>query len=449
MENFFPEDLEGRIRKLEEALFPIFGMEVPDQPRLDFSVLPLVDQNAEFSIRFRFALMAVIIASLCGRDGEMPADLQFLTQELYGRIISSIANYKVRVQSVIPVDSPLTKIPFCQSAFRERSRNLDISDITNGRGMFNELISAFGEEANSYLSRRNGSAAGALFIESVTTGRAGGNPLLSLVISALIPALINRDEDFKKVLDAFSARMTALSEPSNDQVRDSKGQSVSRLSNVEPQMEDVMVEIDIVGGSNSRGRCLSDLDLKKFPQAMMAIEYRPVVEAAWSKLQELPEEFQRRFLEFLDAEPSGDPEALYRDLKAEHIESMRPYDDEAANDALHDIRTIGNAAEQEFKRAYALFSTSVPLAEIVRRIEVKFGPTARTRAEREAKDRAEREAVRRAQLEARDRADQEAVDRVQRDAAKRAKEDAEEKKFVFALGLIFFLFLLFGASIIG
>jgi hypothetical protein len=185
----------------------------------------------------------------------------------------------------------------------------------------------------------------------------------------------------------------------------------------------------------------NSMQKQSFPLAMMAIEYRPEAEAAWSKMQELPENFQKRFLEDLDANPTVDPAVLCRELEVEHIKTMRPYDDEAANDALQDVRTIGDAAEQEFKKVYSLFSTTIPLEELVRRVESKFGPTERTRLEREAKDRAAREA--------KDRAEQEAADQAHRDAAKRAEEDARSDKKVFAAILALFLFILFGASIIG
>lgn len=196
---------------------------------------------------------------------------------------------------------------------------------------------------------------------------------------------------------------------------------------------DLEPAMDVAAGAftDNRAELTNEPDIKteleNFPQAMMAIQYRPEVEAAWSKIQDLPEELQRRFLENLDTDPTVDPVVLSSELEAEHLKLMRPYDDEFANDALEDVRTIGDDAEREFNRAYGLFSTTIPLDEIIQRVEAKFGPTERTRREQEAKEREWRVAQEHARQEAKERAERKAKERAQEEAKERAEREAEEQ----------------------
>lgn len=135
-------------------------------------------------------------------------------------------------------------------------------------------------------------------------------------------------------------------------------------------------------------------DLNQFPNAMLAIEYGSKAQDAWKEIRLLPPTFQHQFLERLEEEPRGDAHALATFLRGEFDKLQRPFGSENANDALADVRTIGSEAEEEFKRVYETLGETIPLGDIVERIEGKFGPTAKTR-EREQQHRREQEEIER------------------------------------------------------
>ena len=124
-----------------------------------------------------------------------------------------------------------------------------------------------------------------------------------------------------------------------------------------------------------------------FPKALMAIGYRREAEEAWSQAQHLPTEYMRRFLEALDEDPKCDALEALSAVEEEFKKEQRPFDDEAANDALEQVRTISPEAALEFKNVYETFGDTVPLPELIQRIEANYGPSEETIARREQERR--------------------------------------------------------------
>jgi hypothetical protein len=108
----------------------------------------------------------------------------------------------------------------------------------------------------------------------------------------------------------------------------------------------------------------NEVNLGDFPKAQMAIDYRPDVMDAWTKTQALTVPFQRRFMESLESDPRSDPQKLAASLQEEFKKEQRPFDDEAANDALEDVRTISPSAVLEFKNVYETFGDTIPLPDL-------------------------------------------------------------------------------------
>ena len=121
-----------------------------------------------------------------------------------------------------------------------------------------------------------------------------------------------------------------------------------------------------------------EFNLGDFPKAQMAIEYRSDVMDAWTKTRALPIPFQRRFMESLESDPRSDPQKLAASLEEEFKKQQRPFDDDAANDALEEVRTISPAAVVEFKNVYETLGGTVPVLKILERIEATHGPSKRT-----------------------------------------------------------------------
>lgn len=123
--------------------------------------------------------------------------------------------------------------------------------------------------------------------------------------------------------------------------------------------------------------------------AFKVMEYRSDARRVWGNIQELPEQYHGRFLEALGKDPGSDLHELEAKFFDEYQKVLRPYEDDLANDALEDVRTIGPEAEAEFIEVYEMLADSVPLEELINQIESKFGPTMKT-IEREKREEEER-----------------------------------------------------------
>ena len=131
------------------------------------------------------------------------------------------------------------------------------------------------------------------------------------------------------------------------------------------------------------------------------IDHSDAAASAWEDIKSLPEEYQQRFLASLDQEPTLDVGPLAAQLIADRAKELRPYDDEDANDSLEQARTISVEAEQEFREVYNMLGSSLTPSEILKKIESKFGPSAKTISERERQRREAQKEQRRREVELR------------------------------------------------
>lgn len=162
-------------------------------------------------------------------------------------------------------------------------------------------------------------------------------------------------------------------------------------------------------------------------QAMLAIEYCPETASAWATVQKLPRKYQDCFLQIVGAKPQQDARKLAAILLAKYRKVLKPYRNDEANNALASARTISAEAEAEFMIVYDLLGEKVKPAELLQRIETKFGPSRQTllalEQEKEAREQ------RAQQQEAHERAAQEKAAREQEAREQEAaKRQAEERK---------------------
>jgi hypothetical protein len=132
----------------------------------------------------------------------------------------------------------------------------------------------------------------------------------------------------------------------------------------------------------------NDIDEKaqKYAEtALKVIEYRADAGSVWDNIQELPEKYHGRFLEDLGKNPKCDVYELEGKILAERKKSLRPFENQLANDILDDMRTIGPEAESEFKEVYEILSDTVCPEDLGKQIEAKFGPSTRTELLRKSK----------------------------------------------------------------
>lgn len=147
------------------------------------------------------------------------------------------------------------------------------------------------------------------------------------------------------------------------------------------------VALEIVGS-------VDEDNLGEYYRAMKVIEYHPDAASSWGKVQEMPLEYQRVFLDLLEANPTANTQSILLSLEEKFGKEQRPFPNDDANNALAEARTISPEAAAEFQEVYTLLQGTVPASDILKKIEVRFGPTELTKRrieeEREL-DRRERE----------------------------------------------------------
>lgn len=173
-----------------------------------------------------------------------------------------------------------------------------------------------------------------------------------------------------------------------------------------------------------RSNAIEATSARRFSKAWKVIDYSDAAAAAWEDIKSLPEEYQQRFLASLDQEPALDVGPLAAQIIADRAKELRPYDDNSANDALEQARTISLEAEQEFLEVYDMLGSSLAPSEILKKVESKFGPSAETISERE---RQRREAERKA-----------AVQRLSEEERRRRKAErkAKDKRISHAVNFL-------------
>ena len=140
------------------------------------------------------------------------------------------------------------------------------------------------------------------------------------------------------------------------------------------EMPDLMLQVEIPPKNND----IDDNAQKYAETALKVIEYRSEAKRVWDNIQELPEQYHGRFLEALGKNPRSDLNELEANFFDEYRKVLRPYEDDLANDALEDVRTIGPEAEAEFREVFEMLADAVSLEELINQIESKFGPTMKT-----------------------------------------------------------------------
>ena len=163
-----------------------------------------------------------------------------------------------------------------------------------------------------------------------------------------------------------------------------------RLENEKPTPESKIMAEKIINPNELSRSTTSNRELE-FPRALRVIEYSEDASQAWEQVNDLPLEYQIKFLDALEKNPSQEVEILVSEINEARTREIRPYDDELANDALEESRTISPEAAAEFHEVYHLLQNKFSAFEILRKIESKYGPSKKTLREIElAKREAER-----------------------------------------------------------
>ena len=109
----------------------------------------------------------------------------------------------------------------------------------------------------------------------------------------------------------------------------------------------------------------------RYRKAFVAIEYRPEAKDALDSLKDLPNQFKIKYLELLEDNPKGSIEDYINTIKNEFAAWENPYENEDFNKSLQEVRAIGPAAEEEYKKVIHLLGESANLASVVENIKIK------------------------------------------------------------------------------
>ena len=181
--------------------------------------------------------------------------------------------------------------------------------------------------------------------------------------------------------------------------------------------------------------------LGKYPNAQIAIKYRDDVEQAWAKAERLPHFYKNQFLMSLDKDPELDSLNLLSSLQAAYQIELRPFKDEAANNALEQARTISTEAAFEFKRVYEALNSIISVSEILEKIETEFGSSEQTIIAEKKTKLAKNIDINQLSLKQRNEARRNRIIAIEREATVKVDEVAQKQNFrTRGYGIISFLF---------
>ena len=106
-------------------------------------------------------------------------------------------------------------------------------------------------------------------------------------------------------------------------------------------------------------------------KAKKIISYSPEAQVAWNSIQDLPEKFKNMFLQELQENPTQEAYELAEAIRLMLANELRPYADDAANNALEKARKINAKAEEEFKEVYSILGKKSDLDYIISKIKKK------------------------------------------------------------------------------
>lgn len=120
----------------------------------------------------------------------------------------------------------------------------------------------------------------------------------------------------------------------------------------------------------------------QYPNAQLALEYRPEVQALMDSAKQQSDTIQHQFLSYLDSHPRAPIAELKAYLDELAIEPAR-FENPAFEDGYQKIKQLGPQALAEFDAAYEMLGESMDIDHTVKKLTTKFGQTVRKRESRE------------------------------------------------------------------
>lgn len=392
--------IERQLLEAEEAIFKLYGVPPRPPPPSGFT-LALVP-GIERSIRFRFAFACYIAATAKSAIG---ADAIPFIDSIFEAVTNSLEGYNVRVSVLFFESEPIETLTFSYSSFTRVNPELTGEVITNGLGAVQGLCAAFYQDFVSWLEMRLELGGGPMLMLSLTTGAATANVVDNMIVSQIASRFFSDDAQFDDSIqlclnEAKTRHQYAEDAPANKTVSLSTNPTdptYKSLPQPAPALDINAEPFDVPNSAQVAEDALtaslpdpiaqpSDLHAN----AKMVIEYSNAAKDAWGRIEGLPMEFQDEFLDRLDADTKCNAGELAEQLIQRHEKLLRPYDDDDANDALANARTISNEAQAEFMKVYDLLGDKLKPEALLGKIEAKFGSSKQTKErlcwETEARD---------------------------------------------------------------
>ena len=109
-----------------------------------------------------------------------------------------------------------------------------------------------------------------------------------------------------------------------------------------------------------------------YPEAFIAIEYRPDAAEAWRQISKLPDSFKEKFLAQLNDDPKSDVSVIVASVETDRERERNPFEDPTLNEAHAEALILGEAAANEFKRVANTLGETVNLSELLGIIFSKY-----------------------------------------------------------------------------
>jgi len=114
--------------------------------------------------------------------------------------------------------------------------------------------------------------------------------------------------------------------------------------------------------------------MKDYPDALLAIEYRPELKEVVSFVETLPEDFYIKMLEALQSEPGISADILENKIREEYNIWKNPFDSPELNAGLERARELHEDAAAEFERVVKTLGDSVNVASVLAHLEERYRP---------------------------------------------------------------------------
>jgi hypothetical protein len=150
-----------------------------------FSAWGVQKSDVATILRFRAGL-GIYTSILLSSFGSNREQINQVSNEIFSKIIASVADEKCRVSDIFSITNNVKCIDFSQEKFLSVANLPSANVVMNGRGVLDCLAQAYGADCAKFLQGRDGANmqnAGMLLLTDFAVGNAEGKAIAALSVS--------------------------------------------------------------------------------------------------------------------------------------------------------------------------------------------------------------------------------------------------------------------------